>query len=139
MSKPQSASSDLLVDACYTETKTTRAVPDEVLAATGALGHLFTVNDSTMGAAVKKHLGAACVICSCHQQVDFCCYQNSSRILLFQSNRWQGISRSFSEHFYCASAPPQRVSVLDGQVGPITTYHFEAARMILIDLQNDDV
>ena len=31
----------------------------EVLAATVALGHLFTVNDSTMGAAVKKHLGAA--------------------------------------------------------------------------------
>ena len=29
----------------------------EVLAATVALGHLFTVNDSTMGAAVKKHPG----------------------------------------------------------------------------------
>eukprot|EP00438_Fugacium_kawagutii_P016710 Skav227654 [mRNA] locus=scaffold58:523525:528448:- [translate_table: standard] len=29
----------------------------KVLAATVALGHIFTVNDSTMGAAVKKHLG----------------------------------------------------------------------------------
>lgn len=38
---------------------TVSKVDAEVLAATVALGHLFTVNDSTMGAAVKKHLGAA--------------------------------------------------------------------------------
>ena len=87
------------------------------------------------------------LICSCRQPADFCCFPLDVKIIKtgmeevqlcctqallrpeqftdfafsVQSNRWQGTSRSFSERFCSASAPPQRVSVLDGQVGPMIT------------------